>query len=360
MPFIQNVTRNQTCRFTFRTRTAAGAAVTYSGSPTLKLWRDGSTTERSSAAGITVTKDFDGITGVHLVAIDFSDNTDAGYYRPASVYSFSYSGLTVDGVANVEVGGEIGIEWTHENGRVEVAASSQTAGLAQLQLVSGQVPTGTDTLAGNVIAILESGYEQAREVSSSNDSTDATGLTPNTNPDLSAHLTGHLRYNRYLGYTGLTSTAIATAANTAVESGAVGTNVTSVVNKLPSKTYLAGSSNSDGDIQMDEATGNFPGSVASVTALAGNAGVKKNTALAAFPFLMTDSTTHAPATLLTVTATRSLDGGSFASCANSVSEVAGGVYKINLAASDLNANTVMLKFTATGADQTTICVVTGA
>lgn len=39
-----------------------------------------------------------------------------------------------------------------------------------------------------------------------------------------------------------------------------------IIAKLPSKNYLAGTSNSDGDIQMDEATGNFSGSVASVTA----------------------------------------------------------------------------------------------
>lgn len=37
-----------------------------------------------------------------------------------------------------------------------------------------------------------------------------------------------------------------------------------VFNKLPSKNYLTGTSNSDGDVQADEATGNFPGSVGSI------------------------------------------------------------------------------------------------
>ncbi len=35
-----------------------------------------------------------------------------------------------------------------------------------------------------------------------------------------------------------------------------------IKDKLPSKSYLTGTANSDGDIQADEATGNFPGTVA--------------------------------------------------------------------------------------------------
>src|SRR5581483_8175872 len=84
----------------------------------------------------------------------------------------------------------------------------------------------------------------------------------------------------------------------------------------------------------------------------------KNTALANFPFLMTDSTTHAPKTGLTVTATRRIDNGSFASCANSASEIANGWYTINLAASDLNGDTIAFRFTGTNADDLDFTVVT--
>lgn len=85
---------------------------------------------------------------------------------------------------------------------------------------------------------------------------------------------------------------------------------------------------------------------------------KKNTALSNFQFLMSDSTNHEPDTGLTVTAERSIDGAAFAACANSVTELANGVYTIDLAASDLNGDVVTFKFTATGADQTTITVLT--
>lgn len=40
--------------------------------------------------------------------------------------------------------------------------------------------------------------------------------------------------------------------------------------KAPSKSYLTGTANSDGDIQADEATGNFPGSVGSVAGAVGS------------------------------------------------------------------------------------------
>lgn len=42
------------------------------------------------------------------------------------------------------------------------------------------------------------------------------------------------------------------------------TKLEAVYNKLPSKSYITGTANSDGDVQADEATGNFPGSVGSV------------------------------------------------------------------------------------------------
>lgn len=89
--------------------------------------------------------------------------------------------------------------------------------------------------------------------------------------------------------------------------------------------------------------------------------IKKNTALNNFEFLMIDSTDHVtPKTGLTITAQRSIDGGAFAACTNSASAVGNGVYKINLSAADLNGDVITLKFTATGADQTTITILTQA
>lgn len=89
-----------------------------------------------------------------------------------------------------------------------------------------------------------------------------------------------------------------------------------------------------------------------------SADFKKNTALSKFEFMMTDSTLHNPTTGLTVTATRSIDGAAFGACANSVVEVASGIYYIDLAAADLNGNVITLRFTASGADDRFMTVVT--
>lgn len=114
-------------------------------------------------------------------------------------------------------------------------------------------------------------------------------------------------------------------------------------------------------------TGNLSGSVGSVTVVSDKTGyslaasqlfIKKNTALSNFMFVMTDSTTHAPSAGLTVTATRSIDGGAFAACANAVSGISSGVYKIDLAAADVDGTVITLRFTAAAADDRLLTIVT--
>ena len=87
----------------------------------------------------------------------------------------------------------------------------------------------------------------------------------------------------------------------------------------------------------------------------------KGVALAGFPFLLVASSDHVTGkTGATVTATRSLDGAAFAACANTATEVGSGIYKITLASTDLDADTVVLKFTATDADTRYVTIVTQA
>lgn len=115
--------------------------------------------------------------------------------------------------------------------------------------------------------------------------------------------------------------------------------------------------------------GNVVGSVGSLTTnndktgyslTAGQLFVKKNTALSNFMFVMTDSTTHAPKTAVTVTAQRSIDGAAFAACANAVTELSNGVYTINLANTDLNGTNIMLRFTGASSDDLLIEIITQA
>lgn len=88
-------------------------------------------------------------------------------------------------------------------------------------------------------------------------------------------------------------------------------------------------------------------------------GIRKNQAIANFPFLMTDSTNHNPATGLTVTGVRSIDGAAFgAGTIANMTEVGNGVYQCDLGAGDLNGDTIALRFTATGADDLVITLIT--
>jgi hypothetical protein len=72
----------------------------------VEIHKDGSTTQRASDSGVTVSIDFDGVTGNHIISIDLSDNTDAGFYSAGSRYLVRVEGITVDGgTINAWVGG---------------------------------------------------------------------------------------------------------------------------------------------------------------------------------------------------------------------------------------------------------------
>ena len=88
-----------------------------------------------------------------------------------------------------------------------------------------------------------------------------------------------------------------------------------------------------------------------------NSPVKRNTALANFTFLMVDTGGLAK-TGLSVVSYRSLDGAAFASTTNTATEIGFGVYKIDLSAADLNAVDVCLRFTAAGARDSIISILT--
>jgi len=81
---------------------STGASVTCSGLAVtdIEIYKNGSTTQRSSDAGYTLLDtdgiDFDGITGLHGFSIDLSDNTDAGFFAVGSWYWVVVSAITVD------------------------------------------------------------------------------------------------------------------------------------------------------------------------------------------------------------------------------------------------------------------------
>lgn len=89
--------------------TITGLAVT-----DIEIYKDGSTTQRSSDAGYTLLDtdgiDFDGITGIHGFSIDLSDNTDAGFFAAGSEYTVIVSAITVDAATISFVAANFSIE----------------------------------------------------------------------------------------------------------------------------------------------------------------------------------------------------------------------------------------------------------
>lgn len=86
-------------------------------------------------------------------------------------------------------------------------------------------------------------------------------------------------------------------------------------------------------------------------------GLTTNQQLANFEFTMTD-TSGVPTPGLSVVATRSIDGGAYAACANAVAGVGNGRYKITLAATDLNGSVIGVRFTAVGAADLNLTLLT--
>ena len=74
------------------------------------IHKDDGLGQRNNAAGITVSVDFDGITGSHMVKIDTSDNTVAGFWVVGHEYFVRIEGTTIDGATINSVVGQFSIE----------------------------------------------------------------------------------------------------------------------------------------------------------------------------------------------------------------------------------------------------------
>ena len=105
--YLGQIDASSTVYIYFTTHAQTGAAVAPSSgfeAADVRLYKNGSSTERSSNAGWTMTSPFDSVTGLHCLAIDLSDNTDAGFYAAGSKYTaVLVPDETVDGLAVVRV-----------------------------------------------------------------------------------------------------------------------------------------------------------------------------------------------------------------------------------------------------------------
>jgi len=385
-----------TIDFKFTTRQISGAPSTLGGTPVISAYVDNGTTQIT--AGITLTVDFDSVTGLNNVRVvatsgnGFATATNVdlvittGTVNSVSVVgevigSFSIEArsalmpTTVARTLDVSAGGEAGIDWANVGSPTTALALTGTT-IATTQKVDVEtIKTNPVVNAGTVT------FPTTATLASTTNITAGT-ITTTTNltnlPSIPANwitaagitaaaLNGKGNWN--VGKTGYSLTATTGLGNqTSNITGNLSGSVGSVTGAVGSVTGNVGG-NVTGSVGSvvgavgsvtGNVGGNVVGSVASVTsAVAITSNVKKNQALAKFQFLMTDSTNHAPATGLTVTVTRSIDGAAFAAgTLSAVTEVANGMYYVDFGSGDLNGNVITLQATAAASDTTFATIVT--
>lgn len=352
MTYLGDFTLSGSVDYYFTTITTAGVASALSGGSVV-VYRNNDSVETTS--GITLTASFDSRTGLNHVGIDLSQGT---VYTAGANFS---AVLAVGTVNSVSLAGYRLCSWSIQNRHHNPTAGTIT--------VAGSV-TSPITVYGGTVALATAAGTVNNAMLVRGGTVDVAGTV--TNPIL---IRG--------GTVGVVTTAVpidwalvsnqdaqVDLSNTVIDSVDVTGTVSNPIRVYAGTVDVAGTVTSPilirgGTVDVAGTVTNAHATMATLanqTAILAllpddiaEAVIKKNVAYAAFTFMMYD-TNGDPATGLTVTAQRSLDGAAFAACANAVAEIGNGWYKIDLAAADLNADNVALKFTATGADPTNISI----
>ena len=166
-------------------RPSTGATHTLAGTPALSVYKDNSTTQ--STTGVTLTADFDSVTGLNHFAIDTS--ADGTFYSAGSFFDIVITTGTVDSVSvtgsvvgsftlrknsalkpttaartlDVSAGGEAGIDWANI-GSPTTAQNLSGTNIDTDQVVasvSGAVGSVTGNVGGSVASIATGGISEA-------------------------------------------------------------------------------------------------------------------------------------------------------------------------------------------------------
>ena len=124
-------------------RPSTGAPYTLAGTPALSVYKDNSTTQ--STTGVTLTVDFDSVTGLHHFAIDTS--ADGTFYSSGSFFDVVITTGTVDSVS--AVGTVVGRFTLRKNSALKPTTAGRAlvvdaSGLADANMVK-MGPTGSGT-----------------------------------------------------------------------------------------------------------------------------------------------------------------------------------------------------------------------
>lgn len=179
---LGDFTAGVTLDFKFNTAQQSGAPITLAGTPSLACYKDNSTTQTTT--GLTLTVDFDSITGLHNVRVDTAD----AFYAAGSNFHVALAAGTVNGISvvgyvvgefsiaarsalrpttagrtlDVSVGGEAGVDWANV-GSPTTAVNLSATNIDVDQIiasVSGAVGSVTGLTASNLDAAISSRASQ--------------------------------------------------------------------------------------------------------------------------------------------------------------------------------------------------------
>ena len=189
-------------KFTTR-RFSTGAPFTLAGTPAVSVYKGNSVTQ--STSGVTLTADFDSVTGLNHVRIDTS--SDGTFYADGSQFSLVITAGTVDSVSvvgevvgrftlraqaplypttagrklDVSAGGEAGVDWANVgsptttvglSGTTVKTATDVETDTADIQsrlpaaLVSGRIDASVGAMAANVMTAAAAAADLTTELQS--------------------------------------------------------------------------------------------------------------------------------------------------------------------------------------------------
>lgn len=137
-------------------RPSTGAAFTLGGTPALSVYKDNSTTQ--STTGVTLTADFDSVTGLNHFAIDTS--ADGTFYSSGSFFDIVITTGTVDSVS--VVGAVVGSFTLRKNSALKPTTAGRAldvsaGGEAGIDWANVGSPTTTVNLSGTTVGVIGTG-----------------------------------------------------------------------------------------------------------------------------------------------------------------------------------------------------------
>lgn len=249
--------------FKFTTfRPSTGAPFTLGGTPALSVYKDNSTTQTTT--GVTLTADFDSVTGLNHVAIDTSD----AFYAAGSFFDVVITTGTVDSVS--AVGTVVGRFTLRKNSALKPTTAGRTldvssGGEAGIDFANIGSPTSTVNLSGTTISTSQAVASVAsvtNRVTANTDQWDGVSVTGMPLPTAS--------YTAPLDAAGTRSAIGLASANLDTQLAALETDTQDIQSRLPA-ALVSG--------RMDASVGAMAANVLTASALATDAATEIATAV---------------------------------------------------------------------------------